>query len=112
MSDYYDYEADEDCDELIDEQLREYEEERQLKDLKFKNAVAAEVKRQLSAVGAENARPAIVQIIKSRASGASGIGATKSVSCKCCSKRFDARVADLNRGWGKFCSKSCKAKKK
>lgn len=27
---------------------------------------------------------------------------------KCCAK-FMARTADVNRGWGMFCSKSCKA---
>lgn len=33
------------------------------------------------------------------------------VKCKnpVCRKKFNARQADLNRGWGKFCSKSCKA---
>lgn len=31
--------------------------------------------------------------------------------CACCSKRFMARVADVSRGWARFCSKSCKAKK-
>ncbi|MFK4823178.1 hypothetical protein ACI0FM_00020 [Paenochrobactrum sp. BZR 588] len=31
------------------------------------------------------------------------------VKCQCCKKPFDARTADVNRGWGKFCSKSCKA---
>ena len=30
---------------------------------------------------------------------------------KCCKKPFEARAADVARGWGKFCSKSCKAKK-
>lgn len=30
---------------------------------------------------------------------------------KKCRKEFQARTADVNRGWGKFCSKSCKAKK-
>lgn len=30
---------------------------------------------------------------------------------KCwCGKNFTARTADRNRGWAKFCSKSCKAK--
>lgn len=33
------------------------------------------------------------------------------VNCQYCRKPFNARQADLNRGWGKFCSKSCKAKK-
>lgn len=32
------------------------------------------------------------------------------VKCKCCKTEFEARQADVNRGWGKFCSKSCKAK--
>lgn len=31
--------------------------------------------------------------------------------CKWCRKPFQARVADVKRGWGLFCSKSCKAKK-
>lgn len=28
-----------------------------------------------------------------------------------CKKEFEARTADVKRGWGKFCSKSCKAHK-
>lgn len=39
----------------------------------------------------------------------------KMVECTCanksCGARFMARVADRKRGWGKFCSKSCKAQK-
>ena len=33
------------------------------------------------------------------------------VECKCenCKKPFMARVVDKKRGWGNFCSKSCKA---
>lgn len=31
------------------------------------------------------------------------------VKCKNCGEPFQARVADRKRGWGKFCSKSCKA---
>jgi hypothetical protein len=30
--------------------------------------------------------------------------------CKYCREPFLARQADINRGWAKFCSKSCKAK--
>lgn len=30
--------------------------------------------------------------------------------CKNCKTVFSARVADHNRGWARFCSKSCKAK--
>lgn len=29
--------------------------------------------------------------------------------CKACKGKFYARQADVNRGWGLFCSKSCKA---
>ena len=29
--------------------------------------------------------------------------------CACCGDKFDARVADVKRGWARFCSKSCKA---
>lgn len=31
-------------------------------------------------------------------------------TCPVCSAAFKARTADVKRGWGKFCSKSCKAK--
>ena len=31
-------------------------------------------------------------------------------ACQCCGKEFSAREADVNRGWAKFCSKSCKAR--
>ena len=30
-------------------------------------------------------------------------------TCQCCKKRFEARQADVDRGWAKYCSKSCKA---
>lgn len=30
-------------------------------------------------------------------------------TCECCKTKFLARQADVNRGWAKFCSKSCKA---
>ena len=36
-------------------------------------------------------------------------GAKQKVICKCCKQEFKARVADIKRGWGKYCSKSCKA---
>lgn len=31
-------------------------------------------------------------------------------NCKFCAKEFQARMADVRRGWARFCSKSCKAK--
>lgn len=33
------------------------------------------------------------------------------VACKCCGSAFVAKKADRKRGWGKFCSKSCKAQR-
>lgn len=30
-------------------------------------------------------------------------------TCEGCGKPFRARAADVKRGWGRFCSKSCKA---
>lgn len=38
-------------------------------------------------------------------------GAKVEVKCKNCKTPFLARKADVARGWGKFCSKSCKATK-
>ena len=35
--------------------------------------------------------------------------ATYTCENKSCRKQFTARVADRNRGWARFCSKSCKA---
>ncbi len=37
-------------------------------------------------------------------------GKTIEKKCKFCSNIFYPRVADVNRGWGKFCNKACKAK--
>lgn len=36
---------------------------------------------------------------------------TNRYQCVQCDKGFIARVADRNRGWARFCSKSCKAKR-
>lgn len=36
---------------------------------------------------------------------------TATYQCKCCGQPFTARTADRARGWARFCSKSCKAKK-
>ena len=30
--------------------------------------------------------------------------------CQFCKEKFLAKKADVKRGWGRFCSKSCKAK--
>lgn len=36
--------------------------------------------------------------------------ATIQKNCKKCEVVFHPKLADVKRGWGKFCSKSCKAK--
>lgn len=33
-----------------------------------------------------------------------------SKNCERCDKEMSVRQADIDRGWGRFCSKSCKAK--
>lgn len=30
-------------------------------------------------------------------------------NCPCCKVQFEARISDVKRGWGVYCSKSCKA---
>ena len=38
-------------------------------------------------------------------------GKKREITCKCgCGRKKLVRVADINRGWGKYYSKSCKAK--
>jgi hypothetical protein len=39
------------------------------------------------------------------------MSAAVEVSCEWCTGKFSARVADRARGWGRFCSKACKASK-
>jgi len=39
------------------------------------------------------------------------MAATETYKCKGCGKPFEARTADRERGWARFCSKSCKATK-
>jgi hypothetical protein len=36
---------------------------------------------------------------------------TTTTKCEHCGTAFQAKPADLKRGWARFCSKSCKAKK-
>ena len=31
-------------------------------------------------------------------------------NCACCKKEFHPKLADVNRGWGRFCSNDCKNK--
>lgn len=38
-------------------------------------------------------------------------GATATYHCACCGGAFTARTADRDRGWARYCSKSCKARR-
>lgn len=83
-------EAERDCNE------RDWERAR--KEKARKKEIENEVKRQLNKLG--------VTPEKKEARGAK-----VEVACACCGNKFMARVADRKRGWGKYCSKSCKAMK-
>ena len=63
-----------------------------------KQAIRKEVEKQLKAAGISKVVP-------------EARGAKVEVSCLTCKSKFIARVADRKRGWAKYCSKSCKAKK-
>lgn len=86
------------ADDMRELELEMLERKRAAKDKerKIKNRIKDEVKKQLKKYGIEpkQDRPR---------------GAMVEVSCKCCNQKFMARVADRKRGWGKYCSKSCKA---
>jgi hypothetical protein len=112
MSDCFDH-WDEGVDDEVEEYLYYAEIERKTKESQFNNAVAAEVKRQLALINKTQSvkpQPQPKTLIVEVNTTPARKGATKLVACKCCGNRFEARVADINRGWGKFCSKTCKAK--
>lgn len=110
MSYYSDLDNDLGSAEEAEEHHQEYLHEQRQKKKSFDNAVAAEVKRQIAKL---NVKPVskIDFVINHKNKKQVSSGLQKEVKCKCCHRPFMARVADLNRGWGKFCSKSCKAKK-
>ncbi len=96
MSYYTDLDADLGLIEEAERDCREMEFERNRKRSNERSRIAAEVRKQLRARGIEK-QPII--------------GVKVDVNCKNCGKHFEARKADVQRGWGKFCSKSCKASK-
>jgi len=96
MSDYFDYSEDGVYGE-VERDLYVMGVFDSAKEFKIKNAIAAEVKKQIAnSVAAYDCKKATR-------------GAISCVDCAQCKANFKARVADINRGWGKFCSKSCKA---
>lgn len=52
---------------------------------------------------------AVIRAVLEAAAKPEPRGATVQVKCESCGDIFTARVADRKRGWGLFCSKSCKA---
>ena len=59
----------------------------------------------------DSAAPRAAAPVASQLTAKPASGGTATYKCKCCGDPFTARVADRKRGWAKFCSKSCKAKK-
>lgn len=76
---------------------RDYEFEQNRVKANRKTSIRKEVRKQLKLLGVENKKPVR--------------GNVQDVKCANCGSEFKARVADIKRGWGKFCSKSCKASK-
>ena len=83
------------ADEEADRYMREHEKETKRKKRTFESAVKIELSKmeKITPIKSKN-------IIR---------GKTVEVKCKC-GVNFIARIADRKRGWGKYCSKSCKAK--
>lgn len=89
------------CDGGAERDMRRLERERQRrareKNRSFKSAVRVEVEKQLSRQGIQP------KVCKPR-------GKMVDRVCKCgCGAMFQAREADVKRGWGRFASKSCAA---
>ncbi|AFV85233.1 hypothetical protein [Alteromonas mediterranea] len=85
-------------DEIVEEEYRDsLRASREARTAKNR-AIRKEVEKQLKAAGIQ--KP--VREIR---------GAKVEVNCLTCKSAFTARVADRKRGWAKYCSKSCKAKK-
>ena len=98
MGYYTDLDNDRGVDLEVSEHMREQEYERRIRETNRKRSIRNEVKKQLSKAGINTDKKPTR-------------GAKVEVSCACCGNKFLARVADRKRGWAKFCSKSCKARK-
>ena len=96
MSYYTELDNDLGSAEEAERHCRDYEFEQSRKRANQRSLIAREVKKQLKSIG-----------VKKQFNTATMVD----VECKCCKVNFQARKADIKRGWGKFCSKSCKAKK-
>lgn len=98
MSYYTDLDNDLGAAEEAERDCREWEFEQRRKETSKRRAIRNEVAKQLKKSGITTTKK------ETR-------GAKVEVSCECCTTKFMARVADRKRGWGRFCSKSCKAMK-
>lgn len=77
------------------------------KEFKHKQAIKAEAKKSEGS----RIKSLVKQEVKKNLSQKPTRGAKVKVECLYCQTEFEARKADRERGWAKFCSKSCKAKK-
>jgi hypothetical protein len=101
MSYYTDLDDDLGSAEEAERDCREWEAENRREKSSFKEAVKAEVKMQL-----KNARPKYFkESIKTRPPSR---GETQTMKCHC-GALYEARTADIKRGWAFSCSKSCAA---
>ena len=99
MSYYTDLDDDLGAEHEAREHMREHELKRASKKREFDLAVARQAQVELAKLG----------IKKVTGSQNEPRGLMVSVKCKC-GDTFQARQADRDRGWGRYCSKSCKAK--
>lgn len=89
------------CDEEVERDLRVIEMEQNRERHSFNAKVKAEVRRQL-----KNTTPSFLKIgLENRFPSS---GKTQTMKCHC-GDVYEARKADLTRGWALSCSKSCAA---
>ena len=101
MSYYSDLDDDLGSYEEAERDLKEIRENKRGEDFIFNEKVKAEVARQL-----KNTTPSIVKsTLKNRFYS---VGITQTMKCHC-GNLYEARTADLKRGWALSCSKSCAA---
>lgn len=98
MSYYTDLDANLGAAEEAERNMRELDFERNRKIANERTRIKNEVKRQLKAQGVDLSKKPVK-------------GEKVEAKCACCGTTFKVRKADIKRGWGKFCSKTCKARK-
>jgi hypothetical protein len=101
MGYYADLDDDLGCAEEAERDCREYEAIDRRKNASFNAKVKAEVNRQLKSTVPNWLNPSLKNRFPS-------CGGTQAMKCHC-GDIYEARIADLRRGWALSCSKSCAA---